>query len=503
MVIDSRTLKLASSCLLLLFPLYFLFHGLAAFGLLNNVEGMYAEIAREMLAGGHWIIPHLNDVPYIEKPPLLYWLAASTMSVFGVHDWVVRLVPACAGLLLLAIVGWFGWRTRGRRFALLSVFMLGSSFGFVVMSRVALTDALLSALLNAALLLTWFGLTKRSKATLRVASILLALAILTKGFVALALYGLVGIAWLLFCRRQDWYATLKQLFEPWAVALFLLVLLPWHIAAALSLPEFSWFYFVNEHLYRFLGIREPRDYYSGSVFYYLPRLALMSLPWLPLIALLPFLRNKDSAQSDGLNGFLICCVLAPLIFFSLSSAKANYYVIVCVPGLALLAAAALDRWIVLKPQRARYVLIGLLLIGIALVPAERYATQFAAGGETEFSARKMAKVILFERAAGVDLPLFVYQDFEDYSSLPFYLQSTVGIIDSRSDDLRFGQRLGAGREHFLTVEEFMTRPDRQRPAWLVVHDPRQPDFQTTPLAKVSVPMLKIGRATLYRISVTN
>ena len=101
MVIDSRVFKSASSCLLLLFPLYFLFHSLAAFGLLNNVEGMYAEIAREMLAGGHWIIPHLNDVPYIEKPPLLYWLAALSMSVFGVQDWAVSVVPASAGLFLL------------------------------------------------------------------------------------------------------------------------------------------------------------------------------------------------------------------------------------------------------------------------------------------------------------------------------------------------------------------------------------------------------------------
>ena len=99
-----------------------------------------------------------------------------------------------------------------------------------------------------------------------------------------------------------------------------------------------------------------------------------------------------------------------------------------------------------------------------------------------------------EESEGVDR-----SDFEDYSSLPFYVNSTLGIVDSRSDDLRFGRQLGAGREHFVSVDQFIAGLDQKHPAWLVVHDPRQADFIATPLAKIARREIKIGRATLYRV----
>lgn len=488
---------------LLLFPLYYLFHGLAAFGLLNNVEGMYAEIAREMLASGnwsHWIIPQLNDVPYIEKPPLLYWLTALSLRAFGVHDWAVRLVPAGAGVFLLVTVAWFGRELKGWRYAVLSVFVLGSSAGFLMMSRVALTDALLSELLNASVLLTYIGLVQQRRSVVRAASLCLALATLTKGLVALVLFGLIGLSYLAWRRRADWRMVLCQLCDPWAIALFLAVLLPWHIAAALTLPEFSWFYFVNEHLYRFLGIREPHDYYSGGFFYYVPRLALMFLPWVPLVALAFFPRRESRTRDQDLRQFLSCCVLVPLVFFSISSAKANYYAVVCLPGLALLTALMLEHRI---EQHAsvrfeRLVWVSLLLVGIALIPFEQYVLRYGAQTETSFSARNMAAEIQRRAASGEALPVFLYQDYEDYSSLPFYLQSTVGIVDTDSDDLRFGRGLGAGGEHFLTVEQFMSYGAGRHAVWLVVLDPAQRQFAKSPLANLSVQVVKTGDATLYR-----
>ena len=63
-------------------PVWFFLNGLGSFPLRDNNEGLYAEIAREMLVDGHWIVPHLNGVPYIEKPPLLYWLEALFMAAF-------------------------------------------------------------------------------------------------------------------------------------------------------------------------------------------------------------------------------------------------------------------------------------------------------------------------------------------------------------------------------------------------------------------------------------
>ena len=61
------------------------------FRLLEPDEGRYAEIAREMLARGDWVVPHLQGEPYLDKPPLLYWLVVFSYKMFGVHDWAARL----------------------------------------------------------------------------------------------------------------------------------------------------------------------------------------------------------------------------------------------------------------------------------------------------------------------------------------------------------------------------------------------------------------------------
>src|SRR5437868_3488240 len=60
-------------------------------------EGRYAEVPREMLASGDWIIPHLNGFPYLEKPPLQYWTTAASYAVFGQEPWVARLWSTSLG----------------------------------------------------------------------------------------------------------------------------------------------------------------------------------------------------------------------------------------------------------------------------------------------------------------------------------------------------------------------------------------------------------------------
>ena len=67
-----------------------------AFPLFEPDEGRYAEIPREMLAQGDWVVPYLNSEPYLDKPPLLYWLVMLSYQIFGIHDWSARLVPAMA-----------------------------------------------------------------------------------------------------------------------------------------------------------------------------------------------------------------------------------------------------------------------------------------------------------------------------------------------------------------------------------------------------------------------
>ncbi|GAB2181436.1 hypothetical protein DLREEDagrD3_16590 [Denitratisoma sp. agr-D3] len=479
----------------LLLPVVLLCWGLGDFGLLNNVEGMYAEIGREMLqssAWQDWVIPHLNGLPYIEKPPLLYWAIAASLHLFGVADWAVRLVPVAAGLLCLGAVYAYGRQVAGPRFGFLAAFLLGTSAGFVMMSKVAMTDALLSALLTSALLLARLALLRGQRRLLWLGMAALALAVLTKGLVALALYGLVWLGWLLSAGRAQWRDHLAFLAAPSAWGVFLGVAAPWHLVAAWTLPEFSWFYFINEHVLRFLGLRVPKDYYSGTPFYYLPRLALMALPWWPGAVLAGWLRLAPEQRRE--RAFLWACVLAPLVFFSASSAKANYYILVCLPGLALLAAQAVDYAWARQPGRVQ---AAVLLLGCALVPAVVWLLAYAARTETAFSARTMAARIQAEaRGEQGALPLFLYQDFEDYSALPFYLQQPLGVVDQQSADLRFGLGLVPRDEaRYPTLAEFLHRPT---PALLLVLDARVRNGLPPALAPRLERLARVGNASLYR-----
>ncbi|HEY6895874.1 MAG TPA: glycosyltransferase family 39 protein [Rhodocyclaceae bacterium] len=474
-------------------PLLLLLAGLGSFGLLNNVEGMYAEIGREMLVGGNWhgwVIPHLNGLPYIEKPPLLYWATALSMALFGPHDWAVRLAPVAAGLLTLAGVAWWAARLGGRTLGASSLFVLGTTGGFLLIARVALTDALLTAFLTLACLLAYLALAEQRRLWWRLALACAALAMLAKGFVALALFGLIGVCHLLINERAHWRQHLRLIADPLGWGLFLLLAVPWHLAAARELPQFTWFYFVNEHWLRFLGQREPKDYYSGNVFYYLPRLALMALPWWPLALVA---RWKRPATDDGQRAaarFLWVCVLAPLIFFSISKAKANYYAVVCLPPLALLAALSLERW-----RQAGTLLLRtrlLALPGLLLIPALVLLLDQAQRSEAEFSARPLANEIA--RRGG--LPLFLYQDYENASALPFYLQrADIGIIDSQSDDLRFGLSLKRDPQRYPSLAAFAAR---REPALVLVYDSRARNGLPPPLQAGLQKELRVGNATLYR-----
>ncbi len=86
---------------------------LGARPLFNPDEGRYAEIPREMLGGGDWIIPHLNGLAYIEKPPLQYWATALSYRAFGPSEFAARLYTALTALGTIALVWAAGRRLWG------------------------------------------------------------------------------------------------------------------------------------------------------------------------------------------------------------------------------------------------------------------------------------------------------------------------------------------------------------------------------------------------------
>src|SRR5664279_2678686 len=105
-------------------------------------EGRYAEIPREMLSGGDWLIPHLNGLVYLEKPPLQYWLTASVFRIFGPGEFPARLCTGLSGYLTLATVFLAGRCLWGARAGIRAVLYTLASVLFVLLGHQLTLDML-------------------------------------------------------------------------------------------------------------------------------------------------------------------------------------------------------------------------------------------------------------------------------------------------------------------------------------------------------------------------
>lgn len=537
--------------------LSFVFYGVGSFAILDNNEGLYAEVAREMLAAPDsrgWIIPHLNGLPYMEKPPLLYWLTGLSFSVFGITEWSARLVPALSTLACVGQLIWFGTLLQRPQAGRLAALMFVSGVGMLAMSHVLMFDMLLTCLLTASLLCGWQSLLTRDGKYLRRAYFFLGFAVLAKGLIALVLFGLVmGGACIAYAGsgRSAW-SNLLACVNRSACLIFVLVTLPWHLAATLVEPTFAQYYFIQEHVLRFLGLRIPHDYYPGTWWYYLPRMALYLFPWSVLLPCLLIWRSR-SVHPGGrsLSIFLGCAWLLPLVFFSVSSAKANYYLVVVMPLAAMHLAIALEdrpqmhamgralpgvllalasgigvvslTWWTAAPTesliihglpRLQFTLLAVGVFGILSVGAAIIAWRIPRIGVLAYALlsgwivlmllpvlQAMEPTIstrLTAQYLQTGLPgrrVYLYRDFDQQSSLAFYLQRPLAIIDVRSSDLFWGQRLQKSAL-LLSQDEFVRRLPSEAVA-VVVMDRQVRDFRAAPFFSVFKTEKRLGETTIF------
>ncbi len=429
--------------------------GLGFYGLLNNNEGLYAEIAWETLADGHHVIPYLNGVPYIEKPPLLYWLVALSFKIFGKSVFAARFVPATFGMLVCLSLLWFGQALKRPLWGFLSAIILSSFLGFVIFSRMVFFDGVLTAFLTWALLSFYKFYKEGQKGFVRIFFVCSALAALAKGLVALILLGLVV---LIFLGVQRNLKFIGKILDPLGIALFLVIFTPWHVMASLQEADFAWFYFINEHVLRFLSKREPHDYYGGPIYYYLPRLAGYMIPWTLLLPF--FLRKAYYKKENPLQAFLLVWFLVFLFFFSLSQAKANYYMMTGLPPLALGIASFLENY----PYRGRILAVATGLSIALTVGGIWYVHEKG----SSFSMEKGSAFLTDDTR-----PVYLYKRFEELSSLPFYLGHNVPLVSSESQDLLYGQKSRPDSPIFVTKEHIKPH------GFMVVHRRDLSEFSNT------------------------
>ncbi|QDV71135.1 Undecaprenyl phosphate-alpha-4-amino-4-deoxy-L-arabinose arabinosyl transferase [Rosistilla carotiformis] len=302
--------------------------------LIDRDETRYAEIPREMLATGDWIVPQLNFQTYYDKPPLVYWLCALSYKLLGIHEYAARLIPALAGLATLVATLFFGIRMIGPRGGLLAGVVLMLSFGFAFTSRYLLIDGVLSLWVTLALFTAYEAVRDghlKWKWWL-LSALFCGLGLLTKGPVAAVLWlpPLVVFAWL-----TDSAAMPRWRHFAVAALVSLAVVVPWGLAVAMQDPEFLPEFLYKHNLRRFAG-----DFHARPIWFFVPVLLLAGHPWsfltIPYCKFLLGDAPQCRRQRPTVIGFLLLWSCWCFLFFSLSRCKLPTYLLPAAPAFALL-----------------------------------------------------------------------------------------------------------------------------------------------------------------------
>ncbi len=340
--------KAALSALILFSLLYILPLGVRPIVILD--EARYAEIPREMLASGDWVVPHLNGVRYFEKPALGYWLNAISIQLFGQNAFAIRLSSAIAAGISALIVFVLAWRFAGRYSAgiIAALIQMTCLLPFAI-GGLTVLDSVLSMLLTAGMA-TFFLAHKENIRSKRVLWLALfgafcGLAFLTKGFLAFAVPVVAIVPFLIWEGRwRDMYRV------PWIpIVAMVLVALPWSLMIHLREADFWNYFFWTEHIARFLS--PVAGQHNEPFWYFVPIMIGGALPWIAISpAAVQGIRHENEHLS--LVRFSVCWFLFPFLFFSACGGKLSTYILPCFPPFSILMAVGLCRYSEIKKRRA-------------------------------------------------------------------------------------------------------------------------------------------------------
>jgi 4-amino-4-deoxy-L-arabinose transferase-like glycosyltransferase len=335
--------------------------------LIGADEPRYARIAQEMNAARRWVTPTLETRPWLEKPPLYYWITIPFVRVLGPSETAARLGSSLMAFLAAVAVFALGTALWGRKAGLVSAAVLLTSIGFVAFGRSASTDMPFTACMAVSMcVLTAAALDRIPRAWAAAGYVSLGLAVLAKGPVALVLTGAVFAAF--WCLRPSWRLAA---IGPWAgIPAMLAVALPWFwLAFRENGFAFIAFFIINHNLARYVS---ELHHHAEPVYYYVPVLLGLFFPWTGWLALLVprtrFLRRlKELPDIDPARFLLLLWIAVPLVFFSFSQSKLPGYMLPVLPPMALLLGERITRGGERRSVPAAWISLGIsLTVGAAL-----------------------------------------------------------------------------------------------------------------------------------------
>lgn len=300
-------------------------------------EGRYADISRHMFESGDWLVPRLDGLPFIHKPPMLHWLSSIAMHIFGVHVWVVRLVPVLAASLLLIGTYLFVRKYLSQKIAELSILMMATNLLFFGSSQYVNHDLLLATGITLSVFcLVDFSLCNR-KAMLFLGYFFAASAFLTKGLIGILIPGMILLPWLLYTRQ---YKRIPAFFNPFALLFLAALTLPWLYQMQQIYPDFLHYFFIDQQFNRFHSNQFNN---KQSWFFYLVILLVSLLPWLLTLRWTGLRTMLHQQRLNPVGQLLIWWLVSVVIFFSIPPSKLAGYILPALIPLIILCAVAFEK----------------------------------------------------------------------------------------------------------------------------------------------------------------
>ncbi len=342
--------------LLLIGWLAFLWH-LGSTGLVDETEPLFAEAARQMTVTGDWVTPYFNGETRFDKPPLIYWLMAIAYQLFGVNEWAVRL-PSAIGAIALMSFGFYTLlatqdnKSKPKFFSLpcIGAALIALNSQTIVWARTGVSDMLLSSCMGMSLLSFFLGYTSQDNITKNTLGarpwylacyVFLALSVLTKGPVGIALPGLIIISFLLYTGNLT--KVIKEMEIIKGVIIFMVMTLPWYI---LVIRQHGWDY-INSFFgyHNFQRFTEVVNGHDAPWYFYFLVVLVGFIPWsiyLPIAILRVKFWHRSwwcqQPRGSQLSLFAFFWFSGIFIFFTIAVTKLPSYTLPLLPASAILVA---------------------------------------------------------------------------------------------------------------------------------------------------------------------
>jgi 4-amino-4-deoxy-L-arabinose transferase-like glycosyltransferase len=328
--------------------------------LMDDVDAVQAQIARNMLTSGDWVTARLDGVAYLEKAPLVYWAMAVGYLTFGVHDWVARIPIALSAIALCWLTAAFGAWAFGKRAGFYSGLCMATCIGLFLFTRILIPDVMLTftvALGMWAFLRALDDDEPHPRFWAFVLAANLGLGLLLKSLIGILFPLATGVIYLGVTHQLFFSRPWRRLHPVSGLLTVLAIAAPWHILATLRNPPyfaftlhsgpgqyhgFFWFFFINEQLLRFLNLRYPRDYDTVPRLYFWLLHLVWLFPWSVYFPALAKLSYRPIDRAGRARLLALCWVGFVMVFFTFSTTQ-EYYSMPCYPAIALLLGSAMAR----------------------------------------------------------------------------------------------------------------------------------------------------------------